>query len=70
MHVIKLKNFLNEWLDHNQQEMVDGIIDILIQVKDEQNRLEIAQKMLKQFKDENIPVDAKWFVNKCNLTTE
>jgi uncharacterized membrane-anchored protein YjiN (DUF445 family) len=70
MHVIKLKNFLNEWLDHNQQEMVNGIIDILIQVKDEQNRLEIAQKMMKQFKDENIPVDAKWFVNKCNLPTE
>jgi hypothetical protein len=70
MHVIKLKNFLNEWLDHNQQEMVDGIIDILIQVKDEQNRLEIAQKMLKQFKDENIPVDAKWFMNKCNLSIE
>ena len=70
MHVIKLKNFLNEWLDHNQQEMVDGIIDILIQVKDEQNRLEIAQKMLKQFKDENIPVDVKWFMNRCNLSIE
>jgi diphthamide synthase subunit DPH2 len=70
MHVIKLKNFLNESLDHNQQEMVDGIIGILVQVKDEQNRLEIAQKMLKQFKDENIPVDSKWFVNKCNLPTE
>lgn len=68
MHVIKLKNFLNEWLDHNQQEMVDGIINILIQVKDEQNRLEIAQKMLRQFKDENIPVDAKWFMSKCNLS--
>lgn len=67
MHVIKLKNFLNEWLDHNQQEMVDGVINILIQVKDEQNRLEIAQNMLKQFNDENIPVDAKWFVSKCNL---
>jgi hypothetical protein len=70
MHVIKLKNFLNEWLDYNQQEMVDGVINILIQVKDEQNRLEIAQNMLKQFKDENIPVDAKWFVSKCNLSNE
>lgn len=67
MHVVKLKNFLNEWLDHNQQEMVDGIISILVQVKDENNRSEIAQKMLKQFKDENIPVDAKWFLSKCNL---
>ena len=70
MHVIKLKNFLNEWLDYNQQEMVDGVINILIQVKDEQNRLEIAQNMLKQFKDENVPVDAKWFVSKCNLSNE
>jgi hypothetical protein len=70
MHVIKLKNFLNEWLDYNQQEMVDGIIDILVQVNDEQNRMEIAQKMLKQFKDENIPVDAKWFISKCNLSME
>lgn len=67
MHVVKLKNFLNEWLDHNQQEMVDGIISILVQVKDENNRSEIAQKMLKQFKDENIPVDTKWFLSKCNL---
>ena len=50
--------------------MVDGVINILIQVKDEQNRLEIAQNMLKQFKDENIPVDAKWFVSKCNLSIE
>lgn len=61
---------MNEWLDYNQQEMVDGIIDILVQVNDEQNRIEIAQKMLKQFKDENIPVDTKWFVSKCNLPTE
>ena len=61
---------MNEWLDYNQQEMVDGIIDILVQVNDEQNRMEIAQKMLKQFKDENITVDAKWFVNKCNLSME
>ena len=61
---------MNEWLDYNQQEMVDGVINILIQVKDEQNRLEIAQNMLKQFKDENIPVDAKWFVSKCNLSIE
>ena len=61
---------MNEWLDYNQQEMVDGIIGILVQVNDEQNRMEIAQKMLKQFKDENIPVDTKWFVSKCNLPTE
>jgi hypothetical protein len=55
--MIKLKSILNEKLNNNQYQMVDGIIDILIQVKDMENRKEIADKMVQQFKDENIVFD-------------
>ena len=59
--MIKLKSILNEKLDNNQYQMVDGIIDILIQVKDMSNRKEIADKMVQQFKDENIVFDYSKF---------
>ncbi len=55
--MIKLKSILNEKLNNNQYQMVDGIIDILIQVKDMENRKEIADNMIQQFKDENIVFD-------------
>ncbi len=34
--------------------MVDGIVDIINQVKDDENRKEIATKMVKQLKRERI----------------
>ena len=52
---------LNENLNNNEYQMVDGIIDILIQVKDMSNRKEIADKMVQQFKDENIIFDYQKF---------
>jgi hypothetical protein len=52
---------LNENLNNNEYQMVDGIIDILIQVKNMSNRKEIADKMVQQFKDENIIFDYKKF---------
>jgi hypothetical protein len=52
--MIKLKSILKEKLDNNEYQMVDGIIDILNQVKDMDNRKEIADNMVQQFKDENI----------------
>jgi hypothetical protein len=55
--MIKLKSILNEKLNNNEYQMVDGIIDILIQVKDMENRKEIADNMIQQFKDENIVFD-------------
>lgn len=59
--MIKLKSILNEKLDNNEYQMVDGIIDILIQVKDMNNRKEIADNMIQQFKDENIQFDYNKF---------
>ena len=54
---------LKESLSHNEKEMVTGIIDILKQVKDTDNRKEIALKMIRQFKEENIDFDYSKFLN-------
>jgi hypothetical protein len=59
--MIKLKSILKEKLDNNEYQMVDGIIDILNQVKDMSNRKEIADNMVQQFKDENIVFDYNKF---------
>lgn len=47
----------------NQYQMVSGIIDILRQVKDINNRMEIAYDMIGQFKRENIDFDYNNFIN-------
>ena len=54
---------LKESLSHNEKEMVTGIIYILKQVKDTDNRKEIALKMIRQFKEENIDFDYSKFLN-------
>lgn len=61
--MIKLKTILNEKLDNNEYEMVDGIIDILNQVLDVENRKSIADNMVRQFKDEGIKFDYSKFYN-------
>jgi hypothetical protein len=43
--------------------MVVGIIDILKQVKDKENRKEIALNMIKQFKEEDIDFDYSKFLS-------
>ena len=43
--------------------MVSGIIDILKKVKDKENRIDIANDMVKQFKEENIKFDYKKFLD-------
>lgn len=60
-NVNKMLNILKEKLDNNEYQMVDGIVDILIQVKDVNNRKEIADNMVQQFKDENIVFDYQKF---------
>jgi hypothetical protein len=55
--MIKLKTILKEKLDNNEYQMIDGIVDILNQVKDMDNRKEIADNMVQQFKDESIQFD-------------
>lgn len=45
--------------------MVDGIVDIIKQVKDDDNRHEIATKMVKQLKSEKIVLKYKDFLKAC-----
>lgn len=54
---------INDELSGNEREMVVGIIDILKQVKDKENRKEIALNMIKQFKEENIDFDYSKFLS-------
>jgi hypothetical protein len=49
--------------DNNYYQMVSGIIDILKKVKDKENRMEIANDMVKQFKREKIKFDYKKFLD-------
>ena len=68
----KFNTILKEKLDNNEYQMVDGIIDILNQVKDMSNRKEIADNMVQQFKDENIVFDYSKFYKAigCNEMSE
>lgn len=61
--MIKLKTILKEKLDNNEYQMVDGIVDILNQVLDVENRKAIADNMVRQFKDEGIKFDYSKFYN-------
>ena len=52
-------------LSKNDNEMVRGIIDIINQVKDVENKKQIARNMIKQFKRENIDFNYDEFLNMC-----
>jgi hypothetical protein len=45
--------------------MVDGIVDIISQVKDKDNRHEIATKMVKQLKREKVVLNYEDFLKAC-----
>jgi hypothetical protein len=60
------KEKVNEEKAH-EKEMIDGIVDILKQVKDIQNRKKMAIDQLKDFKKEDISVDEKEFLKRCGL---
>ena len=45
--------------------MVDGIVDIINQVKDKDNRQEIATKMVKQLKREKVVLNYSDFLKAC-----
>lgn len=68
---MKVNSSLNEKLNNNEYQMVDGIVDILNQIKDMSNRKEIADNMVQQFKDENIVFDYNKFYKAigCNSST-
>jgi len=76
-HLHPYTSFLNEEitgnpkidqdLDQDQQGMVYGIIDLIKRVKDLTNRQEIADHMIRQFKQENIDFDYSEFFTMCGL---
>ena len=54
-------------LEYDEKPMIIGIIDILKQVKDLNNRKEIALNQIQIFKQENINFDYNEFLTKCGL---
>lgn len=65
-NILSFDNFINEKsykeLGQNEQDMVTGIADILNQVKDKNNRKDIAEDQIEQFKRENIVFDYSEFM--------
>ncbi len=57
----------NSEVPPHQKEMYDGIVEILLMVKDERNRMDIANKMIKKFNDEDIIFDKIKFIKDCKL---
>jgi len=49
------------------KEMIDGIMDMLLQIRDLDNRLEVAMMQLKQFEQDGIPVNKDEFLKGIGL---
>jgi len=49
-------------------EMIAGVIDILRRVKSRANRLELANHMLRKFREEGVKVDPARFMKSCRLS--
>jgi hypothetical protein len=58
-----------EGIEPNQKEMIDGIVEMLNQVEDIQNRKEMAMDRLRDFKKEGIEVNPKEFLERCGIDT-
>lgn len=61
---------IDKKLDSNQQDMVYGIVDIIKKIKDKNNRMSVANDMIKKFKEENIKFDYNEFLNMCECGKE
>lgn len=57
----------NNESDQNDKEMVDGIIEIIKQIKDTSNRKEVAQNMIKKLKREKVDFDHVDFLKRCSF---
>lgn len=57
------KSDIKKEIKGNDYQMVSGIIDILKKVKDKDNRMEIANDMVAQFKREKIKFDYDNFLD-------
>jgi len=65
--MIKLKDLIKEeYNEHeNDRDMVTGVAEILLMVKDKENRKEIADNMVNKFKSENVIFDKDQFLKMC-----
>jgi hypothetical protein len=63
MTLLESKSKIKLEIKGNDYQMVSGIIDILKKVKDKENRMEIAEDMISQFKRENIKFDYDKFID-------
>jgi hypothetical protein len=68
--MIKLTTILKEVSEQQSKDMVNGIADILRDVKDKENRREIAKKMVKKFDREGVKYDEKGFMEMCGVPNE
>ena len=62
-NITESKSQIKSELKGNDYQMVSGIIDILKKVKDKENRMEIADSMVSQFKKEKIKFDYDKFID-------
>ena len=53
--------------NQNNKEMVDGIIEIIKQIKDIPNRKEVVKNMVKKLKREKVDFDHVEFLKKCDF---
>ena len=61
--ITESKSEIKSEIKGNDYQMVSGIIDILKKVKDKENRMEIADSMVSQFKKEKIKFDYDKFID-------
>ena len=62
-NITESKSQIRSEIKGNDYQMVSGIIDILKKVKDKENRMEIANDMVAQFKKEKIKFDYDNFLD-------
>jgi len=71
----RFTNYINETeqtptvndLQPDQIPMVNGIAEILRQIRDVENRREIAEEQIRQFREQGIHFEYKHFLKMCNL---
>jgi len=65
--MIRLKDLLKETHDEHQndRDMVTGVAEILLMIKDKENRKEIADNMVNKFKSEKVIFDKDEFLKMC-----
>lgn len=68
-NMIKLSSLINEAEVEqgyeNDRDMVTGVAEILLMVKDKDNRIEIANNMVNKFNSENVIFDKNEFLKMC-----